>query len=82
MKEILQGVVVSDRMDKTRVVEVKRVKRHPLYQKEMRIKTRYKAHDEKNETRVGDLVRIIECRPMSRDKRWRLVAVVRPAPST
>lgn len=79
MKETLQGIVVSDRMEKTRVIEVTRVRRHPLYLKEMKIRKKYKAHDEKNETRVGDLVRIMECRPLSKDKCWRVVSVIRPA---
>lgn len=69
----LVGQVVSDRMDKTIVVSVEIAKRHPLYEKVVRRNTRYKAHDENNEARVGDWVRIEECRPVSKDKRFRLI---------
>ena len=64
------GRVVSNKMDKTVVVVVERRKRHPLYGKVMRTAKRYKAHDEGNECLVGDQVRILESRPLSRDKRW------------
>ena len=78
MKEVMVGLVVSDRMEKTRVVEVTRIKRHPFYQKEIKLKKKFKVHDTKNESRAGDLVKIIECRPLSKDKRWRLLGIVRP----
>ena len=73
------GVVVSNAMQKTIVVQVGRRKRHPLYGKEMRLSKKFYAHDEKNEARVGDHVTIEETRPISRLKRWRLVSVVTAA---
>lgn len=72
-KRRLQGTIVSDKMDKTAVVRVERITQHPLYRKVMRRHSKYKAHDEANEARVGDRVVIEECRPMSRDKRWTIV---------
>ncbi|MFQ5341047.1 MAG: 30S ribosomal protein S17 [Anaerolineae bacterium] len=69
----LVGRVVSDKMDKTAVVSVAVTKRHPLYEKVVRRDNKYKAHDENNEARVGDLVRIEECRPLSKEKRFRIV---------
>lgn len=66
----LVGRVVSDRMQKTVVVQVERTKRHPLYGKVIRVRKKFYAHDENNECRVGDLVRIVESRPLSRLKRW------------
>ena len=76
----LIGRVSSDKMDKTVVVEVVRSKRDPVYKKYVRVRAKYKAHDEKNEYRVGDRVEIIEHRPISRDKRWKVVRLVeRPA---
>jgi len=71
-----RGVVVSDKMDKTIVVEVTTVKPHPRYQKVVRRTTRFKAHDERNEARVGDVVLIRECRPLSKEKRWRLIEIL------
>ncbi len=78
-KQTLQGVVKSDKMDKTIVVEITIRKLHPLYKKYVTRSKRIKAHDEKNEAHEGDSVRVVECRPLSRDKRWRLVAVVEKA---
>lgn len=69
-KRSMIGRVVSDKMDKTAVVEVERLRRHPLYKKAMRVKKRFKAHDATNACRVGDMVRIKESRPLSREKRW------------
>ena len=66
------GVVVSDKMDKSVIVEVTRTVQHPLYKKYIRRRTRFMAHDEANECRPGDKVRIIETRPISRRKRWRV----------
>ena len=66
----LVGVVVSDKMDKTAVVRVERRYRHPLYKKVIRSAKKYMAHDEQNSCRIGDKVRIVESRPMSRHKRW------------
>lgn len=76
-RKMRQGIVVSDKNDKTVVVKVERTVRHPLYGKVMRRSKRYQAHDEANAGKVGDVVRIMECRPMSRTKRWRLVEVVK-----
>jgi small subunit ribosomal protein S17 len=73
------GRVVSDRMDKTIVVSVERLARHRLYKRVIRLTTRFKAHDEENEARIGDTVLIEEARPMSATKRWRLVSVVQRA---
>jgi small subunit ribosomal protein S17 len=74
-----QGVVVSDKMDKTIVVEVGSVRPHSEYKKVVRRTTRLKAHDEENEARVGDEVLVRECRPLSRDKTWRLIKVLERA---
>jgi small subunit ribosomal protein S17 len=73
------GRVVSDRMQKTVVVEVEAAKRHPLYGRTIRVRTRFKAHDENGEARKCDWVRIQETRPLSRDKRWRVVEITRRA---
>ncbi len=70
------GEVVSDKMNKTVVVAVSRVVRHPFYRKVLRRVTKLKAHDEKNECKVGDRVRLIETRPISKDKHWRVVQIV------
>jgi small subunit ribosomal protein S17 len=67
-----EGVVVSDKMQKTRVVEVERVYRHPRYQRVIRSSERVKAHDEANASRIGDRVVIEESRPLSKEKRWRI----------
>lgn len=75
-KRILQGTVVSDKMDKTVVVAVERRKTHRLYHKVVTVTGRYKAHDENNQCRLGDIVRIEECRPLSREKRWRVTQIV------
>jgi len=72
----LEGNVVSDRMNKTVVVVVQRLVKHPLYQKYIQKKTHYKAHDEKNECQIGDRVLIVESRPLSRDKRWRVKRIL------
>ena len=69
----LQGIIVSDKMEKTRVVAVDRMKKHPRYEKYFTVTERFKAHDEKNEFKTGDKVTIQEARPMSRDKRWTIV---------
>jgi len=73
------GTVVSDKMDKTIVVETERLMRHPVYNRTMKRRAKFKAHDEKNEARTGDRVKIVECRPLSRSKRWRLLEVVEKA---
>ena len=74
-----QGLVVSDKMDKTIVVQVSAVKPHAQYKKVIRTTDRLKAHDEQNEARVGDTVLVRECRPLSRDKTWRLIKVLHRA---
>ena len=73
-KRILQGTVVSDKNDKTVVVRVERRFAHPLFQKTVRWSKKYKAHDETNSYKVGDLVSIEECAPISKDKRWTVVS--------
>ena len=78
-RRVKQGRVTSDKMDKTIVVLTETRVPHPVYKKVVRQSTRFKAHDEKNDAKTGDLVRIQECRPMSRDKRWRLVEIVERA---
>jgi small subunit ribosomal protein S17 len=78
-RKVREGVVTSAAMDKTIVVEVKRLVRHPLYKRVVRRSARYHAHDEQNECRVGDRVRIMETRPMSKTKRWRMLSVVEKA---
>lgn len=75
-KRILQGVVVSDKNDKTIVVLVERRLRHPVLKKTVRLSKKYHAHDEKNEAKNGDIVRIEETRPLSKQKRWALVEKV------
>ena len=78
-RKVRTGRVVSDRMDKTVVVQVSNLKPHPLYKKVIQRRVRFKAHDERNECKIGDLVRIMEIRPLSKDKRWRVVEVVEKA---
>ena len=72
-KRILEGVVVSDKMDKTIVVKVERRVQHPIYKKFIRRSKKYAAHDEANTAKTGDVVRIRECRPISKNKTWELV---------
>jgi small subunit ribosomal protein S17 len=72
LRKIREGVVVSDKMDKSVIVEVSRTVLHPTYQKYVRKRTRFMAHDETNACKVGDRVRIVESRPLSRRKRWRI----------
>ncbi|MCX6795716.1 MAG: 30S ribosomal protein S17 [Candidatus Falkowbacteria bacterium] len=73
IRKKFSGVVVSDKNDKTIVVLVERVKLDPKYKKRFTVSSRYKVHDEKNEFKTGDKVTFVECRPMSRDKRWRVI---------
>ncbi|ACZ41641.1 ribosomal protein S17 [Thermobaculum terrenum ATCC BAA-798] len=75
-RQIKVGQVVSDKMDKTVVVAVTYLKKHPLYHKTVRRVRRFKAHDENNEAKVGDIVRIIESRPLSKEKRWRVLNIL------
>jgi small subunit ribosomal protein S17 len=78
-KQSFTGVVKSDKMDKTIVVEITMRKLHPLYKKYVTRSKRIKAHDEQNEAHEGDTVTVVECRPLSRDKRWRLAEIVEKA---
>ena len=78
-RKVREGVVTGSAMDKTVVVEVQRLVRHPLYKRVVRASERYKAHDEGNECGVGDRVRIMETRPLSKTKRWRVVSVLEKA---
>ena len=75
-RKIRQGYVVSDKMDKTVVVAIEESVRHSLYGKSVKRTKKFKAHDEANECNIGDRVRIMETRPLSKDKRWRLVSIV------
>jgi len=70
------GRVVSNKMDKTVVIAVETIKRHPLYKKSIKKTVKYKAHDEKKECGEGDIVRIVETRPLSKEKRWRVVEII------
>lgn len=78
-RKTLTGMVSSDKMDKTIVVMVNRLVLHPTYKKYVRKRTKVKAHDEKNECRIGDKVRLIETRPLSKDKRWRVKEILERA---
>ncbi len=79
-RKVRIGQVVSDKMDKTIVVKVETRIRHPLYGKIVKTSKKYKAHDENNEARMGDIIKMMETRPLSKDKRWRLVEIVEKAP--
>ena len=76
-RKMLTGIVVSDKMDKTCVVQVHWGTKHSKYQKPVRDASKYKAHDEKNEAKVGDMVKIMETRPISKDKRWIIKEILR-----
>ncbi|WMT40542.1 30S ribosomal protein S17 [Paenibacillus sp. D2_2] len=78
-RKVQIGKVVSDKMDKTIVVAVETYKKHDLYHKRMKYTKKFKAHDENNTAKIGDTVKIAETRPLSKDKRWRLVEVVEKA---
>lgn len=77
LNKFRNGTVTSNKMDKTVVVQVERLVKHPKYKKYVKQRTRFKAHDEKNACKIGDEVRIIETRPLSKDKRWAVVEVTR-----
>lgn len=79
LRKVRVGKVVSDKMEKTIVVAVETKVRHPLYGKTVNRTTKFKAHDENNDAKIGDIVRIMETRPLSKDKRWRLVEIVERA---
>jgi len=78
-RKVQVGKVVSDKMDKTIVVAVETYKKHALYGKRIRYTKKFKAHDEGNQAKIGDIVRIMETRPLSKDKNWRLVEIVEEA---
>ncbi|MGO0058755.1 30S ribosomal protein S17 [Brevibacillus fluminis] len=78
-RRTVQGRVVSDKMDKTIVVLVETYKKHPLYGKRVKYSKKFKAHDENNSAKIGDIVEIMETRPLSKDKRFRLVSIVQEA---
>ena len=78
-RKVQFGKVVSDKMDKTVVVAVETLVTHPLYKKQMKKTTKFKAHDENNECGIGDVVRIMETRPLSKDKNWRVLNIVEKA---
>ena len=78
-RKVIRGVVVSDKMDKTIVVEVDTSKRHPLYGRRVKYTKKFKAHDENNEAKIGDVVEVMETRPLSKDKHFRLVKIVEKA---
>lgn len=78
-RKIREGVVVSDKMDKTVVVVEETMKLHKLYKKRVKVSKKYKAHDEKNECKIGDKVRIMETRPLSKEKNWRVVEIIEKA---
>ncbi len=77
IKRQIEGIVISDKMDKTVIVEVQRFKKHPLYHKVLKVSKHFKAHDENNEAKIGDQVIIEETRPLSRDKRWKIVKITK-----
>ena len=76
-RKFLQGIVVSDKMNKTRVIQVRWTYKHAKYNKVIRAASKYQAHDEKNESRQGDVVRIMEARPLSKEKRWVILEVIK-----
>ena len=78
-RKVLTGIVVSDKMEKTAVVSIERLVKHETYGKYVRRRNKFKVHDEKNECKVGDVIRFMETRPLSKDKRWRLVDFVQRA---
>ncbi len=79
LRKVRQGVVIKDRMDKTVVVEVRRKVKDPMYEKYLTRRKKFKVHDEKNECGVGDRVEIIETRPLSKEKRWRVLRILEKA---
>ena len=78
-RKVREGIVVSDKMEKTVVVQEETMKFHKLYKKRLKMSKKYKAHDENNECHVGDKVKIMETRPLSKDKRWRVVTILERA---
>ena len=80
MRKVRSGLVVSDKMDKTVVVAIEEYAKHPVYGKVIKRTKKYKAHDEENTCQTGDKVKIMETRPLSKEKRWRVVQVIEKAP--
>ncbi|MGD0278658.1 MAG: 30S ribosomal protein S17 [Smithella sp.] len=78
-KRTIKGVVISNKMDKTIVVKAERLVKHPIFHKYVRKHVKYKAHDEKNQSKLGDTVLIIESRPLSKEKRWRMLEILNKA---
>ena len=78
-RKVREGVVVSDKMDKTVVVLEEKIDFHPLYKKRVKKSKKYKAHDEENACKIGDKVKIMETRPLSKDKNWRVVEIIQKA---
>lgn len=78
-RKVIMGTVSSSKMDKTITVSVETVKQHPLYKKTIKTSKKYKAHDENNEAGAGDIVKIMETRPISKDKRWKLIEIIQKA---
>lgn len=78
-RKVKVGKVVSDKMDKTVVIAIERLVQHPLYKKSIKKTVRFKAHDENNDSHTGDIVSVMETRPLSKDKRWRVVEVIERA---
>jgi small subunit ribosomal protein S17 len=76
VRRTMAGVIVSDKMDKTVIVQIDRMIQHPVYKKYIRRRTKLKAHDEQNRCKIGDKVRICESRPLSRDKSWRVTEIL------
>jgi small subunit ribosomal protein S17 len=79
IKKVRTGVVVSDKMNKSVIAQVERVKSHPRYHKRLKRTKKYMVHDEKNESKVGDLIRFVEVRPLSKNKCWKLLEIVQRA---
>lgn len=78
-RKVKTGKVVSDKMDKTIVVSIERLVQHPLYKKSIKKTVKFKAHDENNESHIGDIVEVMETRPLSKDKRWRVTQIIERA---
>jgi small subunit ribosomal protein S17 len=78
-RKVKIGKVISDKMDKTIVVAIERLVQHPLYKKSIKKTVKFKAHDENNESHIGDIVEVMETRPLSKDKRWRVTQIIERA---
>jgi small subunit ribosomal protein S17 len=78
-RKVKFGKVISDKMDKTIVVAIERLVQHPLYKKSIKKTVKFKAHDENNESHIGDIVEVMETRPLSKDKRWRVTKIIERA---